>query len=477
MNRSIFLPLIFVFLFGCTGENRQGDAAVQCTGCHSMELDKNHLQPCTSCHKGKSPAENKDGAHLNYVPFPSHPDHLQETCGPCHSEITTQITRSNHFTLHNSVNQFRKSFSATEEISSFLDTPAIDVPETSLELADDLLRRRCFRCHPYNQGDNYPSVTHGTGCAACHLFFSEGKAVSHSFQAPGDDQCLSCHYGNYVGFDYYGRFENDLNVEYRTPYTTTSKYFRPYGVEYHQLIPDIHQSRGMVCIDCHSGRELMLPGSDKISCKGCHLLEELLDSPPPQIEKRQGLFVLHSRDQREHIVPLLQHPAHFEQTEKIACQACHAQWTFNDFGKHFLRSDTDEFEEWANLSIQGSFEIETILENNNDFDKTELPPQMRDKITGEQHPGLWYKGFSMRRWETVLLGRDETGTISPVRPILDVSLSWIDEEENVRFDDVHSLAPNNGLRSYVPHTTGPAGIFYKERIEHFLKKERAGIKK
>ncbi len=57
---------------------------------------------------------------------------------------------------------------------------------------------------------------------------------------------------------------------------------------------------------------------------------------------------------------------------------------------------------WANLTIQGSFEIETILENNNDFDKTELPGQMTDKLTGEPEPGLWYKGYTMRRWETIL---------------------------------------------------------------------------
>jgi hypothetical protein len=96
---------------------------------------------------------------------------------------------------------------------------------------------------------------------------------------------------------------------------------------------------------------------------------------------------------------------------------------------------------------------------------------MTDKITGKQETGLWHKGYTMRRWETTLLGRDEDGNITTMRPILDYSLSWIDEDEMVRFDSVPSQAPNMGLRPYTAHTTGPAGLFYKERLEQFLARE------
>jgi hypothetical protein len=284
---------------------------------------------------------------------------------------------------------------------------------------------------------------------------------------------LACHYGNYVGFDYYGRFEHDFNYEYRTPFTTKNKYFRPYGLEYHQLKPDIHQIRGLLCIDCHKGEELMKKGGKKPSCEKCHSSKELQRSLPAEVENRQGLFILHGRDGKDHTIPLMQHPAHEGQTENITCQACHAQWTFSDFGKHFLRSDTDDFTAWANLSVQGSFELETILDNNNDFDKPELPAQMTDKLTGEPEIGLWHKGLTMRRWESPILGRDDKGRITTMRPILDYFLSWMDEEENVRFDSVQSQAPDMGMRPYVPHTTGPAGFFYKEHIEQFLAKERS----
>ncbi len=475
MNKIFFFIALIFTLSGCTTEEPKTVTQVQCIDCHTIQTDTNHQQSCISCHKGNNPASDKNNAHKGYVPHPAHPDHLAESCGPCHADITGKIFSSNHFTLYNSTNIFRKAFGAETDLGSFLDTPKKITPESKLELADDLLRRRCFRCHPYSSGDNYPAVTHGTGCASCHMVFSDGHLNSHSFQKPADDQCLSCHYGNYVGFDYYGRFEHDFNAEYRTPFTTKNKHFRPYGIEYHQLKPDIHQIRGMLCIDCHTGRELMEDKGMKPSCKGCHKLEELQRSLPAQIENRHGLFMLHGRNGKDHIIPLMNHPAHEKQAENLTCQVCHAQWTYNDFGKHFLRSDTDDFDIWWNLSVQGSFEIETIIEHNNNFDATELPGQMTDKITGKPETGRWYKGFTTRRWENTILGRDAQGNITTMRPVLDYYLSWIDEEENVRFDSVHSDAPNMGMRPYVPHTTGPAGLFYKERIEQFLDKERSAV--
>jgi hypothetical protein len=473
MYNAFYLIVLLLLLPGCTEEEQTPPTPRQCIDCHAVHTDRNHQQACVSCHKGNNQAESKEAAHVGYVPAPAHPDHLAASCGPCHADIADRIADSVHFTLADSTNLFRRAFGAETDLADFRATPKNISPASALELADDLLRRRCFLCHPYSAGDAYPAVSHGTGCASCHMAFSEGKAVSHNLEKPGDAQCLSCHYGNYVGFDYFGRFEHDLTVEYRTPYTTKNKYFRPYGVEYHQLQADIHHLRGMLCIDCHTGRELMRQGDEKPSCAGCHDGEELMHSLPAGVEKLQDSYILHGRNGTDHPLPPMRHPAHEGQTEKVACQACHAQWTFNDVGKHFLRSDTDEFEVWSHLSVQGSFEIETIIDHNNDFDQTELPAEMTDKLTGEAETGLWHKGFTMRRWENVLLGRDGKGRISPMRPLLDYSLSWIDKDEAVRFDSVPSSAPDRGLRPYVPHTTGPAGLFYQERLAKFLDKERS----
>jgi len=265
---------------------------------------------------------------------------------------------------------------------------------------------------------------------------------------------------------------DDLNIEYRTPYTTSEEHFRPYGVEYHQLAADVHKLKGMVCIDCHFQTQLMT-GNDnsKPSCKTCHIKNELLKFTPDNITSNGDTYTLTSNDGKEHPVIFVNNPAHFNQKDKLTCQACHAQWTFNDFGRHFLRSDTDNYDLFENLSVQGSFEIESLVDNNNDFDKDELPLIMTDKLTGVPKDGLWYKGYTIRRWEAVMLGRDKNGAISPVRPLLDYRLSWIDEDDVVRFDSVPSSAANGGIVPYVPHTTGPAGIFYQERLDAYLRTE------
>lgn len=473
-TKLILLPLIVLLLGGCTSDKIVTDSKPGCTTCHDTLMDQDHDFSCTTCHNGSAIAAEKTEAHIGLIGKPAHPDHMEKSCGPCHMKATEIIQNSLHYTLQNSTNIFRQIFGAKEKLPSFLDTPlpVLD-PENIGELADDLLRRRCFRCHLFTNGDNYPATFRGTGCGACHLQFEDGKLLSHSFGKPSDKQCLSCHYGNYVGADFYGRFEHDFNHEYRTPYTTRQNHFRPYGVEYHQLAPDIHQQKSMVCIDCHSGSELMTTGGKSPSCKGCHKKAIIEQGYQENIVQKGVDFVFISNDGKTHSLPIMQHPVHMRSEEKIACQSCHAQWTFNDAGNHYLRSDTDNYDLFSGLAVQGSFEIEMIVDNNNDFDKDEFPLIMDDKLTKKDFPGLWHKGFTQRRWETILLGRDSNGVITPVRSLLDYHLSWIDEDDTVRFDSVAAQPNRDIMVPYVPHTTGNPGLYYSVRLQQFLKAEKS----
>ena len=477
MTRFLFLLLCLFLFTACREDHSREDhnqppaQLLRCTGCHAVELDANHRLPCTSCHRGNDQAQDKDTAHVQLIARPAHPDAMQTACGSCHEAEVAQVAQSKHFTLADSTNSFRKVFGATDTLEDFREVPIKDTPESGLDLADDLLRRRCFHCHPYTAGDDYPAVRRGVGCSACHLSFAGGKLQSHNFHKPRDPQCLSCHYGNYVGFDYYGRFEHDYNAEYRTPYTTKEEHFRPYGVEYHQLVPDIHQQKGLSCRDCHSGQELM-GGSGTPSCASCHSEPALAKNLPPRVERRGDAFVLQDGDGRDHPVPLLRHPAHFDSSEKITCQACHAQWAFNDLGKHFLRSDIDDVDPWTLLATQGSSEVENLVEHNSNPENTELSPVMTDKLLGTPRPGVWYKGFTMRRWEEPVLGRDADGAITTMRPLLDYFLSWVDSEEKIRFNSTTAIDNRRGFRPYVPHTTGPAGVLYRKRIDFFIEEEQ-----
>lgn len=474
MIRVISILYTLLLLSGCNSdETMDADKRTfgRCISCHTMQIDENHSFACTTCHRGIATATTKERAHQGLIYNPAHPSQMRRNCLGCHEEIVEALPGTIHVTLHGSTNMFRRAFAADTNVISFTDTPVTENPANKLELAEDLLRRRCFSCHLYDSGQTYPATSHGQGCAACHLSYAESQLEAHTFSSPTDMRCLSCHYGNYVGFDYYGRFEHDFNVEYRTPYTTADKHFRPYGVEYHQLSSDIHQQKGLLCIDCHSGSELMLQGP-KPSCAGCHDAKELETTLPERVSRQPDSYILTSQSGSQHPLPTLAHPAHFAKGEKISCQACHAQWSFDDRGKHYLRIDTYEIEKFSALTVQGSYEIESLLTNNLDYEKDERPIAMKDALTGQYSPGIWLKGYITRRWEHVNLGRDAQGQITVVRPILDYSLSWVDEDETVQFDAVQAQVDNNGLHPYTPHTTGPAGLFYQTRIQQFLMQEK-----
>ncbi len=488
MRLTLLILLLAFSVISCSSEQKEKEeekaeqgapkSAVQhkqgCAGCHPMNLDQAHSFECSVCHNGVTTSNDKTIAHNGLIKRPAHPDNMERTCGKCHQQQVEETAHSLHFTLKNAVNRVRATFGAEEDLASLTDIPVSTFPTTPLDLADDLLRRRCLRCHPYFSGDRYPAIVRGTGCASCHLEFYEGKLVSHSFmKTPGDSQCLQCHYGNRVGFDYYGRYEHDMNDEYRTPYTTRYDYFRPYGMEFHPLSPDIHQKKGLVCVDCHGGKTLMGTGEHSISCADCHERKTLLNRLPLETINSEGdSYSLYSAgDGKNHPIPFMRHPAHSEY-RNVGCQVCHAQWSFNDKGTNLLRSDLEEYDDFSRLTVQGSFEVEKIVTNNLNFDADEMTHAMSDKMSGEERPGLWYKGFITRRWENVTIGRDESGKLQVMRPVLDIRLSWIDADESVRFDGIQGNTENTGMRAYTPHTTGKAGIFYKERIEQFLRSEK-----
>ena len=463
--KLIFLFLVLSMLYGCRGEepatsDRKVDKQVAdaprqkgCTACHpEVVLAAPHDLACVECHRGNSAGELQETAHQGLIARPAHPAHMLDTCGTCHGEIVRESAASLHFTLRNEVNLVRGHFGASEPLSSLTEIPVASAPTTPLELADDMLRRRCLRCHVYTPGDDYPLTRRGTGCAACHLAFAEGKLLSHQLLAPTDQQCLGCHYGNVVGADYYGRYEHDYHREYRTPYITREPSIRPYGVEYHDLIPDIHQQRGLVCIDCHRGSHLMSGKQNPLTCDTCHRTPQSANGPlPDNVIRDNGALVLTSaKDGKKHVIPPLTHPAHEQYGRQVACQVCHAQWGFNDSTTHLLRSQTDDFLSWEQLTVQGSSEIEQLLEHNLNSGNEELAPMMRDSITGEARPGIWYQGFTQRRWEDLLIRRDSDGVIKVFRPVLDLRLSAVDSEENVLLDSVAGRRPRSAPL-HAPH--------------------------
>ncbi|MCL2791171.1 MAG: hypothetical protein FWD79_11105 [Desulfobulbus sp.] len=488
MNGSLALCTILLLVLtatGCRTEDTQPSSSlpriatspdttlpikIGCVGCHDdMRLDASHQLGCTVCHGGQDNESQADKAHIGLIAHPSHPSHMADACGGCHPQQVSSAAVSRHFTLDSLINRVRRHFGAEDRLTQPANIPMTDPATGTLALADDMLRRRCLRCHVYAQGDAYDAVKHGTGCGACHLAFENGKMLSHAFTPPADKQCLSCHYGNSVGSDYHGRYEHDYNWEYRTPYflrTSRNTAPRPAGVEWHDLAPDIHQQRGLVCIDCHkrSGHNRQEP---RIACITCHGWRP--GQPTPALGtlliRDQTLVLTGRMDGKEHTVPLLHHPAHRQYDSRVACQVCHGQWSFNDAPTSLLLSYRQEYEPWERLTVQGSSEVEALLEHNLHY-SDERPLSMRDGLTGESRAGIWYLGYGQRRWEQMIVRQDTDGVIKVFRPYLDLRLSMVKADGQAPFDNI--VGQDSGFLPYTPHTTGAAGLFFLDRFRHLL---------
>ncbi len=489
---AFFQILLLLSISGC--KNEQQKPAIQeiketktvqveitgCKSCHSnVKSDSQHKFSCSECHNGNIEGKDKEIAHKNLIKQPAHPDFLSQTCLKCHPDQVSNCQNSIHFTLKNKINLIRNKFGAKTELNSLIDVPTSISSNKELALADDMLRRRCLRCHVYSSGDEYPYTSRGTGCAACHMKFIDSKAVSHEIiKTPQDHQCLSCHYGNYTGADYYGSFEHDFNDEFRTPYTTREDFLRPFGVERHNLVPDIHKQKGMICVDCHSGAELMGKKTTKLSCSTCHKIQQESQDLNLELENlfyNNGQLTLVSKStDKTFSVPQLKHPAHNQYMDTVSCQVCHAQWSFNDSSTYLLRNSSEEFDPWMYLTVQASSQIEKLLDHNINSSEAEIDPLMKDGITGIDKDGLWYKGFLQRRWEDMIIRKDIDGIYKIFRPILDLHLSAINEDEEVLFDNIHGSEITH--LPYTPHTTGPAGLFYKLRFNNQKKNQEKNQK-
>jgi hypothetical protein len=220
----------------------------------------------------------------------------------------------------------------------------------------------------------------------------------------------------------------------------------------------------MGCIDCHKKAQIMGGIASTISCASCHDPEALQHTTIASLRQDGGAYSFTTVvSEKVLAVPLLEHPAHTSYPN-LSCQVCHARWTFNDGETHLLRMDHEEFDDFYKLTLDGSYEVHAVLHSYFSDEGEILETLMTDKFTGTPQPGIWFKGFSERRWEEPLFARDTDGLIYPARPVLDLHLSWIDEEEEVRFDNLSPLPTTMLSQPYVPHTIGKAGMFYEKRL-------------
>ncbi len=395
-----------------------------------------------------------ESAHKGLVPEPANPYNMKEFCGPCHAKEVKAARNSIHFTLSGEIGRVWNAFFPGSRVPTIRELQAQGGPDTARGLVADLLRRRCLRCHVYYRGDDYLMVRRGTGCAACHMRYNLNGPRDHRFyRRVPDNRCLACHYGNFVGMDYYGGAEKDYDDEYRAPLKHGRHLKRVYGVEWLEMTPDIHRRSGLRCTDCHDSGPCSGRGSLGKSCLFCHLQTDRA------VKMDQSLVGHRPSD-----------------INRVSCAACHALWVYMDRGRFLTRQDSPDLDFWKPLAVQGSSEVERAVLDG--WVPAGLHgPGMTDKFTGKPCTGLWFEGFYMRRRGPVVLGETDKGRYEVLRPLLELYVSYVDKDEKVIFDNMTPEGMDSnpwvGWMPYHPHTIGHADASRTRKVREWLLRDQS----
>jgi hypothetical protein len=394
---------------------------VQCHGGDGKQAgkDKAHVRP-----RAGWPADERvldRGFDPPAVRFrnPSDLRVADQTCGECHGRDVTRLHKSLHGTTaghlsdglyENGLLEERRSkysvFAAADTdgdlgahgLPSLQALGDLRAPHEPRDLGDhfaDLPRKACAQCHLWSEGVAVPGrlgqdgLYRGGGCAACHVTYAEdgrsrsadasidkgepGHPLRHAMTvAPPVETCTHCHVGDAsIGNGYRGlaQLYPQQPAGPDIPGTTAVQIAGQFMVQDSELVPpDIHGARGMACIDCHTGRDVMGDGNlygamedgVEIECVDCHGTFEACSTlktsrglPLPNVERRGDLFVLTGKvDGRARRIKQARDvvdPEHPDWNEKAAaamtpehagleCYACHAGWNTNFFGFHFDRN-------------------------------------------------------------------------------------------------------------------------------------------
>ena len=489
-----------------SAENPDGLDYQNCMACHHgiEAISPNHSFTCIRCHlRSKDRHTRPLASHRPILRNPSDPTTVRRFCLPCHQKEIETLEHSLHWSLAGIINQTRFLWGAQSAATPAvygIKGPLKPLPEPDLSkrskkpenLVDDFLRRRCLRCHIHTRGPGGDGLYRATGCAACHMHYSNdgcyggndhavskskpGYPVTHTWtrQIP-NEQCLHCHHQNHVGADYDGLFEHDYSDDFRSPLFQGKLKPRTHGLDYHHLSRDVHSERGLWCIDCHTREDVMGNGHSysyemevpKRSCIDCHggFGKSLPDLSISAIGKAPGGFFFISRNSgQKHPLPLFSvaSAAHrIGAHGKLRCSACHAQWSYQDYGLSVMREEIVQDYKWMGRTAQGDPAMEEELKRHTEKDVVGYPVST-DWVSGEKRPGIWSMGWRFRRWEPMPLGVDQTGRLAILRPRYQYLISAVNEMGQVFLD---SRAPQRGDGSgrgwafmpYVPHTIAPFG--------------------
>ena len=375
-----------------------------CMQCHqNMKGYSNYHDPeligCASCHLGDISSLDKDEAHKGMILMPGNLSDAKETCGKCHFEELRKV--------NNSLMTTNSGLVAVDKfVFGEADSPNYHyhIKDLGHSPADMHMRDLCANCHLGAEKPEIGEITQlsrGGGCIACHLNYTEeAKSDLAEYLAsdkkklpefhPSTDifvnntHCFGCHSrSSRISTNYIGLQETLLDE------IEIGKNSKDYSVledmrVYKQLEADVHHTKGLLCIDCHSSHEVMGTGEKylhqeeavSLQCSDCHFKEKPRTMKYDSLDRESLLVYLHrdyKHDDKNIIAveegghPLVNtyvdstgnafliskkdrsiHPLQPQAEEcsrnahqNVSCSACHSSWTSRCIGCH-NQFDKDE---------------------------------------------------------------------------------------------------------------------------------------
>ncbi|HCC69251.1 MAG TPA: hypothetical protein DEP99_05130 [Nitrospiraceae bacterium] len=270
----MFIASIFVFSYlkeastqtGSTAPKAPNPVDAGCLKCHEgiepiSDGPVMSKLTCVQCHMGNPDGATKEGAHKGMYANPSDFRVVDKTCGTCHPEDVANSKKSLHATMAGKISGARYTWAAQDTKHAIYATYEVEdndgnVPEKKGALkslkqlpmydvskpiskdnhpVDDYIRNQCLRCHLWSQGARQDGNYRASGCAACHVLYSndgtyegsdkaidkkqKGRPIMHRITTKiPETQCIHCHNrGGRTGVSYIGKMESD---EYGSPWST-----------------------------------------------------------------------------------------------------------------------------------------------------------------------------------------------------------------------------------------------------------------
>ena len=296
------------------------DDKESCLQCHQdtkgySSYHNPELIGCASCHLGNTTSLDKEESHKGMVLIPGNLVDASTTCGKCHPNELYKIENSLMTTNSGLVAVDKYIFGEADSPDSHY-----HIKDIQNSPADKHIRDLCANCHLGAEKKEYGEITQlsrGGGCNACHLnyteeakndlenYISSEKKELPKFHPSTDifvknEHCYGCHSRssristNYEGWQETMLSEEEIigNKNYKT---VEDKRVYKYIEE------DIHHTKGLLCVDCHSSHEVMGDGKKytheeqavTLQCSDCHFKEKPTTISYDSLDAESILVFLH----------------------------------------------------------------------------------------------------------------------------------------------------------------------------------------